>query len=79
MSFRRSLLTACATAVAAVAAVAFLPHAALAQSPMVLKAADVHPAGYPNVVAVENTGKKLDAATKGRLKIQTFPGGVLGG
>lgn len=46
MSFRRSLLTACATAVAAVA---FLPHAALAQSPMVLKAADVHPAGYPNV------------------------------
>lgn len=76
MSFRRSLLTACATAVAAVA---FLPHAALAQSPMVLKAADVHPAGYPNVVAVENMGKKLDAATKGRLKIQTFPGGVLGG
>ena len=46
---------------------------------MVLKAADVHPAGYPNVVAVENMGKKLDAATNGRLKIQTFPGGVLGG
>ena len=76
MSFRRSLLTVCATAVASMA---FLPHAALAQSSMVLKAADVHPAGYPNVVAVENMGKKLDAATKGRLKIQTFPGGVLGG
>ena len=76
MSFRRSLLTACATAVATMA---FLPHVALAQSSMVLKAADVHPAGYPNVVAVENMGKKLDAATKGRLKIQTFPGGVLGG
>lgn len=76
MSFRRSLLTACATAVATLA---FLPHAALAQANMVLKAADVHPAGYPNVVAVENMGKKLDAATKGRLKIQTFPGGVLGG
>lgn len=75
MTFRRSLLTACATAVAAMA---FLPVAAQAQS-MVLKAADVHPAGYPNVVAVENMGKKLDAATNGRLKIQTFPGGVLGG
>lgn len=75
MTFRRSLLTACATAVAAMA---FLPIAAQAQS-MVLKAADVHPAGYPNVVAVENMGKKLDAATNGRLKIQTFPGGVLGG
>ena len=75
MTFRRSLLTACATAVAAMA---FLPVAAQAQS-MVLKAADVHPAGYPNVVAVENMGKKLEAATQGRLKIQTFPGGVLGG
>ena len=75
MTFRRSLLTACATAVASLA---FLPVAAQAQT-MVLKAADVHPAGYPNVVAVENMGKKLEAATQGRLKIQTFPGGVLGG
>jgi tripartite ATP-independent transporter DctP family solute receptor len=75
MTFRRSLLTSCA---AAVAAMAMLPVAAQAQS-MVLKAADVHPAGYPNVVAVENMGKKLEAATQGRLKIQTFPGGVLGG
>lgn len=75
MTFCRSLLTACATAVATLA---FLPVAAQAQS-MVLKAADVHPAGYPNVVAVENMGKKLEAATQGRLKIQTFPGGVLGG
>ncbi|MBU0748123.1 MAG: TRAP transporter substrate-binding protein [Gammaproteobacteria bacterium] len=75
MTFRRSLLTVCATAVAAIA---FVPLAAQAQT-MVLKAADVHPAGYPNVVAVENMGKKLEAATQGRLKIQTFPGGVLGG
>ena len=44
-----------------------------------LKAADVHPAGYPNVVAVENMGKKLEAATNGRIKLQMFPGGVLGG
>ncbi len=45
----------------------------------VLKAADVHPAGYPTVVAVENMGKKLDAATQGRYKFQMFPGSVLGG
>jgi tripartite ATP-independent transporter DctP family solute receptor len=49
---------------------------ALAQT---LKAADVHPAGYPTVVAVENMGKKLDAATSGRIKFQMFPGSVLGG
>ena len=75
MTFRRSLLTACATAVAAMA---FLPVAAQAQS-MVLKAADVHPAGYPNVVAVENMGKKLEAATNGRIKIQMYPLMQLGG
>jgi tripartite ATP-independent transporter DctP family solute receptor len=45
----------------------------------VMKAADVHPAGYPTVVAVENMGKKLDAATQGRIKFQMFPGSVLGG
>lgn len=43
-----------------------------------LKAADIHPAGYPNVVAVEHMGKKLAEATKGRLTIKMFPGGVLG-
>ncbi len=45
---------------------------------VVLKASDTHPAGYPTVVAVESMGKKLDAATNGRIKIQMFPGGVLG-
>src|SRR3954470_12315701 len=44
-----------------------------------MKAADVHPAGYPTVVAVENMGKKLETATKGRIKFQMFPGSVLGG
>ncbi len=51
--------------------------AALAQT-VVMKAADVHPAGYPTVVAVENMGKRLDAATQGRIKFQMFPGSVLG-
>ncbi|MDP3612288.1 MAG: TRAP transporter substrate-binding protein, partial [Rubrivivax sp.] len=44
---------------------------ALAQT---MKAADVHPTGYPTVVAVESMGKKLDAATQGRIKFQMFPG-----
>ena len=50
-----------------------------ATAQIVMKAADVHPAGYPNVVAIESMGKKLDAATNGRIKFQMFPGSVLGG
>jgi tripartite ATP-independent transporter DctP family solute receptor len=45
---------------------------------MVLKSHDTHPAGYPTVAAVESMGKKLDAQTKGRIKVQMFPGAVLG-
>ncbi len=72
MTFRRNFIAA------AVAAVAFsASFSALAQN-MVLKAVDTHPAGYPTVVAVENMGKKLEAATKGRIKVQMFPGAVLG-
>jgi tripartite ATP-independent transporter DctP family solute receptor len=55
-----------------------LPLAATAQQ-IVMKAADVHPPGYPNVVAIENMGKKLAAATNGRITFQMFPGSVLGG
>lgn len=44
----------------------------------VIKAADVHPQGYPTVVAVESMGKKIEAATNGRIKFQMFPGSVLG-
>ncbi|CAG1013652.1 partial Solute-binding protein, partial [Burkholderiaceae bacterium] len=50
-----------------------------ARSQTVMKAADVHPPGYPTVVAVEHMGKKLEAATQGRIKFQMFPGSVLGG
>lgn len=72
MTFRRKIIAA-----AALATVAFaLPLAAQAQT--VLKAADVHPAGYPTVVATENMGKKLEAATNGKFKMQMFPGSVLG-
>ncbi|WEP49431.1 TRAP transporter substrate-binding protein [Cronobacter dublinensis subsp. beijingensis] len=44
----------------------------------VIKAADVHPQGYPNVVAVQNMGEKLKQQTNGDLEIKVFPGGVLG-
>jgi tripartite ATP-independent transporter DctP family solute receptor len=53
------------------------PQAAVAQT--TLKAADVHPPGYSTVVAVENFGKKLEAATKGKYKLQMYPSSVLGG
>jgi tripartite ATP-independent transporter DctP family solute receptor len=52
---------------------------ALAQQKLVLKASDVHPAGYPTVVAVENLGKKLEQATSGRLSVQMYASMQLGG
>jgi tripartite ATP-independent transporter DctP family solute receptor len=51
---------------------------ALAQQKVVLKATDVHPLGYPTVEAVVRMGKKLEAATNGRLSIQMFPSMQLG-
>ena len=68
MMLRRTLIAAAA------ALTAFAAHA----QNVVLKATDTHPAGYPTVVAVENMGKKLEAATNGRIKMQMFPGAVLG-
>lgn len=62
--------------IASIAVAALLPLSAHAQ--MVLKSHDTHPAGYPTVVAVESLGKKLEAATQGRIKVQMFPGAVLG-
>ncbi len=75
MTFRRQLLTLAMASMAAFTLSA--PLSASAQT--VLKAADVHPPGYPNVVAIENLGKKLEAATNGKFKLQMFPSGVLGG
>jgi tripartite ATP-independent transporter DctP family solute receptor len=63
----------------AVIAFTFLGGAALAQQKLILKASDVHPAGYPTVVAMENLGKKLEEATNGRLSVQMFAAMQLGG
>jgi len=74
---RRSLLRLGAGAVAATTAMK--TTIASAQAKVVLKATDVHPLGYPTVEAVERMGKKLEAATNGRLSIQMYPSMQLGG
>jgi tripartite ATP-independent transporter DctP family solute receptor len=51
----------------------------IAADKTVLKASDVHPEGYPTVEAVENLGKKLEAATNGRLSLQMYASMQLGG
>ena len=56
-----------------------LPVVAGAQSKMVIKASDVHPPGYPNIVAMENMGKKLEKETNGRITMQMYHSMQLGG
>lgn len=74
---RRELLVG--SAVAALAVTGSFGTHAVAQQKLVLKATDVHPLGYPTVEAVVRMGKKLEAATNGRLSIQMFPSMQLGG
>jgi tripartite ATP-independent transporter DctP family solute receptor len=72
----------CTTLIAAgmlAAAAAFAPGSAVAQGKIVLKASDVHPEGYPTVQAVEDMGKKLSEATKGKLSVAMYPSMQLGG
>src|SRR5882724_3535632 len=75
---RRDFMKLSAGFGAAVAAFA-PPSPARAQAKSVFKASDVQPAGYPTVAATENLGKKLEAATNGRLSVQMFPSMQLGG
>jgi tripartite ATP-independent transporter DctP family solute receptor len=49
-----------------------------AASAKVLKVAEVQPAGYPTVVALEHMGDKLKQATDGRLELRVYAGGTLG-
>jgi tripartite ATP-independent transporter DctP family solute receptor len=56
-----------------------LGSTAFAQQKLVLKASDVHPAGYPTVVAVEHFGDKLAKATNGRITVQMYASMQLGG
>ena len=74
MTTRRMLMAAAGVLVAAA-----MTSPAAAQTKMVMKAADVHPLGYPTVEAVVRMGKKLEKATNGRLSVQMFPSMQLGG
>ena len=60
-------------------AAAIPARGAFAQQKVVWKASDVHPLGYPTVEAIVRMGKKLEAATNGRISIQMFPAMQLGG
>ncbi|WP_426201513.1 TRAP transporter substrate-binding protein [Pseudomonas sp. TWP3-1] len=69
MDFKRTLLAAA------------LPLAftfASAAHALEMKFADIHPAGYPTVVAEQRMGEALTKETNGELTFKYFPGGVLG-
>ncbi len=68
-----------AAAAALLAALLTAAPSAPAQQKMVIKAADVHPLGYPTVEAIVRMGNKLDKATNGRLTLQMYPQMQLGG
>ena len=67
MNFKRTLLAA---------ALPLMVTFTGAAQALQLKFADIHPAGYPTVVAEENMGKTLTKETNGELTFQYFPGGV---
>ena len=64
-----------ALALGATLALTALP--AMAQS-VTLRSADIHPDGYPTVVAVQYLGQLMDERTGGRIKIQVFNNAQLG-
>ncbi|HYQ06265.1 MAG TPA: TRAP transporter substrate-binding protein [Xanthobacteraceae bacterium] len=74
---RRDVLCGTAALASTLALAGGAPIPAFAQT--TLKASDVHPPGYPTVAAVESLGKKLEAATNGRLTVQIFASMQLGG
>lgn len=69
MDFKRTLLAA---------ALPLMFTFASAAQALEIKFADIHPAGYPTVVAEESMGKALTKETNGDLTFKYFPGGVLG-
>jgi len=74
---RRDFVKLCGSSLALGAA--GVPGMTFAQEKVVWKASDVHPIGYPTVEAIQRMGKKLEAATNGRISIQMFPSMQLGG
>jgi tripartite ATP-independent transporter DctP family solute receptor len=76
MLLNRRTVLAAGTALAAGA----LPgRPASAQAEIVLRSADIHPDGYPTVEAVRFMGELVKQRTDGRIEVQIFPSGQLGG
>src|SRR5882757_10136321 len=65
------------TALALGAALSLATMAASAQT-VTLRSADIHPDGYPTVVAVQYLGQLMEERTGGRIKIQVFNNAQLG-
>jgi tripartite ATP-independent transporter DctP family solute receptor len=78
MQRRDVMRLATATTLTALAAPA-IARPAWAQAKLMMKASDVHPEGYPTVVAVESMGKKLEQATGGRIGVAMYASMQLGG
>ena len=57
----------------------FAPSIARGQSAIVLRWGDVQAPTHPSVQAAERTAKEVKEKTAGRVEIQTFPSGQLGG
>jgi tripartite ATP-independent transporter DctP family solute receptor len=79
MTRREALRRSLAVSLLGVAGSAAISRSVLAADAVVLKAADVHPLGYPTVEAVISMGKKLEQSTNGKLSIQMFAAMQLGG
>ncbi len=69
---RRQALTATAAALAT-------PHIARAAGPVVLRWGDVQPPSHPSPMSIERAAKEVKEKTAGRVEIQGFPSGQLGG
>ncbi len=76
---RRDMLRGTAAIFSALAITQAAQLPAFGEAKTQFKASDVHPPGYPTVVAVENLGKKLEQATNGRLGVQMYASMQLGG
>ena len=76
---RRDMLRGTAAIFSALAVTQAAQLPAFGEAKTQFKASDVHPPGYPTVVAVENLGKKLEQATNGRLGVQMYASMQLGG
>jgi tripartite ATP-independent transporter DctP family solute receptor len=63
----------------AAATTLFAPAIARGQSAIVLRWGDVQAPAHPSVQAAERTAKEVKEKTAGRVEIQTFPSGQLGG